>query len=433
MENAVLGALAKDPQQRFTSVQDFASVLEAACLATQPLVSNMLPERKIPDLHASFATIPVSVTASRAGEADLSGESTQPRLIPSPRTKDEPKPEQLVMPLPVVQSQASPKPTKSSLTQKNRERLLPKVRAFWVEGVLEHSLHGAAFIALGLEEHPDAVANPWQLVLQHPDTAPQQLPTGTHITQVYDAAGEELLILGAPGSGKTTLLLELARDLLERAKQDEHHPMPVVFNLSSWAMKQQPLTDWLVEELNSRYQVQRPLDQAWVDANQILPLIDGLDEVAPKDRTGCIETINAYRQEHGLLPLVVCSRSADYLAQTARVQLDTAVMVQPLTTQQVDAYLVQGGEPLSALRVALQQDAALRELISTPLMLSILALTYYGMPVEGLLREASFTDRQRQVFEHYVERMLKQRRGAICYTPEQTTHRFLRDISLFLC
>jgi GTPase SAR1 family protein len=189
---------------------------------------------------------------------------------------------------------------------------------------------------LGLQEQPDAVAHPWQLVLQHPASAPRPLPTGIRITQVYDSAEGELLILGAPGSGKTTLLLELARDLLDRAEREEQHPLPVVFNLSSWASKQQPLADWLVEELTSTYQVPRKLGQTWVDADQILPLLDGLDEVAPAERTACIEAINTYRQEHGLLPLVVCSRSADYLAQTARVQLGCAVTVQPLTPQQVE-------------------------------------------------------------------------------------------------
>src|SRR6266567_3347087 len=141
-------------------------------------------------------------------------------------------------------------------------------------------------------------------------------PQGLVFTQVYDDAEGELLILGAPGSGKTTLLLELARDLLARAQANEQYPMPVVFNLSSWAMKQQPLVDWLVEELNTKYQVPRKLAQALLPADQILPLLDGLDEVAPTARTACIEAINTYRQEHALFPLVVCSRQADYLAQS---------------------------------------------------------------------------------------------------------------------
>ena len=75
-----------------------------------------------------------------------------------------------------------------------------------------------------------------------------------------------------------------------------------------------------------------------------------------------------------------------------------------------------------ALRVALQRDAALRELTETPLMLSILTLTYQGVPVEDLLREASPTDRQRQIFEHYVQRMLRQRGAQMRYTQAQTTH-----------
>lgn len=94
------------------------------------------------------------------------------------------------------------------------------------------------------------------------------LPPGTSITKVYEDAGGELLILGEPGSGKTTLLLELTRHLLDRAEQDDKLQMPVVFNLSSWATKQQPLAQWLVEELMTKYQVPRKLGQAWVNTNQ---------------------------------------------------------------------------------------------------------------------------------------------------------------------
>src|SRR6266487_1142515 len=125
----------------------------------------------------------------------------------------------------------------------------------------------------------DAVANPWEQVVHLPDQSIHPLSFSTSIVQIYDNAGGELLILGEPGSGKTTLLLELTRELLIRATKDETHPIPVVFNLSSWAVKHQPLTNWLVEELNTKYQVPRKLGQVWVEANQIMPLLDGLDEV----------------------------------------------------------------------------------------------------------------------------------------------------------
>ncbi len=305
-------------------------------------------------------------------------------------------------------------------TSSNRQRLIAKVRTFWIAGVLERSLHGAALIALGLREQAEVVASPWRLVLQQRDTTPRLLPAGTRITQAYDGAGGELLLLGEPGAGKTTLLLELARDLLDRAEVDETHPIPVVFNLSSWAVRRQPLTDWLVEELNTKYQVPRKLGQEWVASDSILPLLDGLDEVALPYRGACVEAINAYRQEHGLLPTVVCSRRADYLALTERIQLHNAVVVQPLTREQVDIYLSSMGEQVAAVRMALQSDSDLQALLSTPLMLSIVTLAYHGKSVDDLIAAASPAARRQQVFATYVEGMLERRGASTCYTPQQT-------------
>jgi len=57
---------------------------------------------------------------------------------------------------------------------RNRQRMLAKVRTFWITGVLEESLHGAALIALGLHEQRNAVVNPWRLILQqlnHPPSS----------------------------------------------------------------------------------------------------------------------------------------------------------------------------------------------------------------------------------------------------------------------
>ena len=406
VEDAVFGALAKDPRDRFATTQDFAMVLEEACFATLPQLFS------ISNAPAILATQRIENRSIVAPWPALPAPSMQSRAevvaLPTPRS--------------TLQNQSIAKQFKSSTARINRQRLLNRVRSFWIEGVLQHSLHGAALIALGLQEQADAVANPWSLALQPHNALARPIPGGTHISQVYDAANGELLILGAPGSGKTTLLLELARDLLKRAEQDEAHPMPVVFNLSSWALKQQALTDWLVDELLNKYQVPRKIGHALVDAEQILPLLDGLDEVAAKERTACIEAINSYRQEHGLLPMVVCSRRADYLDLATRIHLDSAVVVEPLTEQQIDSYLKGGGAPLRTLRLALHQNSELRDLAHTPLMLSILTLTYHGMPVEHLLYTTNPEILQRRVFERYVERMLAHKRLTSKYTPQQTIH-----------
>jgi hypothetical protein len=53
-----------------------------------------------------------------------------------------------------------PPRTQPKIQDRNRERLLQKVRTYWVEGVLEKSLYAEARLQLGMEVKPDAVENP---------------------------------------------------------------------------------------------------------------------------------------------------------------------------------------------------------------------------------------------------------------------------------
>lgn len=304
--------------------------------------------------------------------------------------------------------------------QRNRARLLQKIRDFWIAGVLEHSLHGAALIALGLETRPEAVMHPWELTVQQEGVTAQVLAPGTTLIDVFDEQVGELLILGAPGAGKTTLLLELARTLLDRAEEDAGMPMPVVFNLSSWAEKRSSLVAWLVDELNGQYDIPRSLAQEWIANDQILPLLDGLDEVPAGQRAACVEAINAFRKEHGLVNLVVCSRLADYAALARRLKLRGALLVRSLTPTQIDAYLAAAGEQLAGLRAALAQDTTLCELAETPLMLSILMLTYQGQSATHLPTLATLEEQRNRVFSAYVTRMFQRRSQTLPYTPSQT-------------
>ena len=302
-----------------------------------------------------------------------------------------------------------------------RQRLISCVRALWINGVLEQSLHNEVILTLGLYELPHAVENPWRLIVQESNLPARPLPSDTRIIEVYNETEGELLILGEPGAGKTTLLLELARDLLDRATSDTTYPIPVVFNLTSWAMLQQPLSEWLVEELASKYQVPRKLGRSWISNDEIQPLLDGLDEVTLSSRSACINAINAYRRKHNLAPLIVCSRSTEYLAQTERLLLRKAVVIQPLTPQQIDTYLTSAGKELADIRIALQADPHLQELMSTPLILSILTLAYHGETSESLATGTSLAAKRQHLFKKYVERMFQRRSVTEHYTLQQTT------------
>src|SRR5215471_6501992 len=167
-----------------------------------------------------------------------------------------------------------------SLTEKqrkqNRTRMLDRVQAIWIKGVLEPSIQGAAQIVLELQHKPSAIVTPlWQEAREF-DTTGRLSSAESSIVQVYDHANGEVLILGEPGAGKSMLLLELTRDLLERARRDETSPLPVVFNLSSWAQTRHPLAEWLASQLATVYQVPRALATSWVETDQVVPLLDGL-------------------------------------------------------------------------------------------------------------------------------------------------------------
>jgi hypothetical protein len=313
-------------------------------------------------------------------------------------------------------------PTLSPTERRNRQRMLQKVRDFWIKGVLENSLHGAALIELGMEYKPDAVHHPWDMVIRQPDQPSRAITHETKISNVFDKLGGELLILGAPGSGKTTMLLELARDLLGRAEHDESYPIPVVFNLSSWAEKRKPLLNWLIDELNTKYDVPRKIGKDWMEVDYAILLLDGLDEVKDEHRDECVEAINSFRAEHGLVNLAVSSRIADYEALRVRLKLQGAILVEPLTIEQIDVYLADFGDQLGALRAALTEDNMLRELAETPLLLSIMTLAYQGVLASKLATNGPIEVQRKYVFDAYLERMFARRGRETRYSSMQTIH-----------
>lgn len=305
-------------------------------------------------------------------------------------------------------------------TPQQRRDMLQLVENLWIRDALEQSLHRAVVLELGLEQHREAVERPFNLALRAHPQPDRPLPEGTRIIQVFDEANGTLLILGAPGAGKTTTLLELTRDLLARARMDAGQRIPVVLPLASWAQKQKPLAEWLVDELVLEYKVGLRLARAWVEEDALLLLLDGLDEVKPEAREACVEAINAFRLKQGLTPIVVCSRSADYQVLTTRLQLNAAVQIQPLTPAQAEAYLLSAGDELRGAREAFARDAALRELASTPLMLSILALAYRGVPAEDIAAYDNLELLRRHLFDTYVQNMLERRTAPHAYASHDT-------------
>ena len=307
----------------------------------------------------------------------------------------------------------------------NRQVMLQRVKTYWLVGVLQESLHGAELIDLAMTYRSNAIANRALADWQQPDNLlPDEvfdtpLPLGTNITDVYDEAEGTLLIMGEPGAGKTTVLLQLVSDLLLRAEMNGRHPIPVVFSLASWSGNI-PLGDWMVNELAGRYEVPRRLGQTWLKNGELLPLLDGLDEVEQEQRVACAQAINQFRQRYMTMPTVVTCRIKDYDALAIRLNLAQAIVLQPLSLEQIDQYLASMGARLAGLRTALQTDMTLRELAESPLMLSMMTLAYYRMPEDVALSLGNRKMGRTLLFDVYVERMARYRGGESLYEPEQT-------------
>jgi len=315
----------------------------------------------------------------------------------------------------------SPKSSRQLAQQGYRDRqiMLNKVRNFWVEGVLETSIHDKALIELGLQTRLDMIEHPWQMEWATSDESRKPLPTGTKAINQFDrlGTGRTLLILGDPGAGKTTTLLELTRELIIRAERDSELPMPIVFNLSSWQDKQS-LADWMVLELNTKYQVPKKIGKAWVNEQQILPMLDGLDEVNVERRNACVEAINRFHSEYGQMEIVVCSRMKDYEALAQRLQFQGAIFIQPLEEAQVFEYFDRLGGELEGVREMLTTDSTLLELAKTPLMANIMAIAYRGMSVTDLIKMSLSENHVQHLFDTYIDRMLR-RRPDRSYSPSK--------------
>ncbi|MEX6775244.1 NACHT domain-containing protein [Limnospira fusiformis] len=325
-----------------------------------------------------------------------------------------------------VQIRQNPRVTPSSSSNlarqdyRNRQALLNRVKYHWIKGFLEGSLSNRSPIELGLEERFDAVQLDWQT----PEQPRRSLPKGTKAINQFDKMGEgcTMLILGDPGSGKTTTLLQMAQELIERAEQNTELPIPVVFNLSSWAaITKQSLAEWLVEELKTQFKIPQKIATNWVESEDLLLLLDGLDEVAEERREDCVLAINGFKNSYGTTEMVVCSRIKDYESLSSRLEFQGAIFIEDLTLEQISNYFEQVGDRLKGVKEVWVKDKVLQELTKTPLMLSIIAITYENISATEL-PQMPLEKRREHLFSQYIQKMLNRRQQNQQYSAQKTLH-----------
>lgn len=227
-----------------------------------------------------------------------------------------------------------------------------------------------------------------------------------HLDQVVDVyrrtPSGRLVVLGRAGSGKTILTVRFVLNLLRNRTPTD--PVPVIFSLGSWNPTTTSLRDWLAGQLVRDHPglgvpgSGRPtLAAALVEADRILPVLDGFDEIADGLHRAALDALNRTTA----LPFLITSRRTEYQDAVERTDvLSSAAGIEltDLTVEDVTNYLPRTTrrtvsndtdtttplwEPvLNSLHRHPQTLAGhnLTEALSTPLMVALVRTIYSDTP-----------------------------------------------------
>jgi hypothetical protein len=220
--------------------------------------------------------------------------------------------------------------------------------------------------------------------------------------------------------------------------------VPVVVDLADWSrstarrlrfprvrrppVSPRPLVVWLRATVRERYGIPALVFDAWLAEDRLVLLLDGLDEVPKAHREQCVNEINKLQQSGGH-HMVVCSRTRNYESLETQLKLQGAVEIQPLGWEQVAAFLDAGGPRLRAMAPGLAADRELLDVLTTPLMLNVLALTYGDASALPESADGRRRDRRRELFDAFVVEVLARQRARIWRPGSQRALRALRTLA----
>lgn len=224
--------------------------------------------------------------------------------------------------------------------------LASAVAAQWVREEERHQIHDPFPLPVRWRVAAGVRTDHWANVRRLPPGEPSDpLHLDGRLDQVAETyrsvPSGRLVVLGRAGAGKTALAARLVLDLL--AARVDQDVVPVVFGLGSWDPSRIGLRGWLSDQLTRDHPglaAAGPggatLAGALVQADLILPVLDGFDEMADGLRRAALKQLNATA-----MPLVLTSRPAEYvtLADGDALAAAAAIELTELSLTDVADYL----------------------------------------------------------------------------------------------
>jgi predicted NACHT family NTPase len=192
----------------------------------------------------------------------------------------------------------------------------------------------------------------------------------------------KLMILGKPGAGKTTFLKHLAIQCIEGKFKPELVPLFITLKAFAEAPSQSSLLNYLTQflasycaELNGHSTAVEQL----LNQGRFLVLLDGLDEVRETDNHRVLQQIQDFTDRFHENSFIITCRIA---AKEYTFQQFTEVEVADFDTQQIKTFATKWFQAKQDFKKAetfmkkLKQDKGIGELATSPILLTLLCLTF---------------------------------------------------------
>ncbi|MDT0493193.1 NACHT domain-containing protein [Streptomyces griseus] len=233
-------------------------------------------------------------------------------------------------------------------------------------------------------------------------------PRAGAVDHVRTLRPRRVVITGEAGAGKTMLATRLVLALLE--PREPGTPVPVRVPATAWEPGR-PFEEWFAEQISRLYALSAAETRALVTGHHVMPVIDGVDEMAGTLAAALLDQLSSDRRNMDQRPVILTCRAEPYERLREEHPLANAhhLAVEPLTSTQAVTFLADHPrvrpnadrwEPvLAELRTA--PDGPLARSLSSPWRLT-LAVTAYARDPAGLVERAASGD----LYEHMLSRYL---------------------------